>query len=380
MRILLVTLHENLSFAITQVLNPANEYCAIVTDEVEPVKNFVKSVGGSENMVYPFHDLKECLENLYYDFVLCISDGRNAWEANKDFLKYKLPNDKYVNVCFSGGTCNGFINERTLRYYKLHAAEFEMFATGICYIGMGLDVTKFKYKLFNFGRSGNDLYYDYQTAKFALECAGGGIPIRYALIGLAPYSFHWDMSKSMGGFTHFQQYRAFKDLHNFWLPVEKFESIFTQNYLNYRLPDDSLDLNNVYFEKSAEKMNWYYQIAARDRVEVWNSRTYPETLKENVKIFDDYLTLCEKNNVRPIIFLITMTEGYKKHFKKQMLEEFYYIIHEAVKKHSSAIFIDGWKFQGFSDQDFRDTDHMNIYGAAKFSAILNNVIEELEAN
>lgn len=174
MRILLVTLHENLSFAITQVLNPANEYCAIVTDEVEPVKNFVKSVGGSENMVYPFHDLKECLENLYYDFVLCISDGRNAWEANKDFLKYKLPNDKYVNVCFSGGTCNGFINERTLRYYKLHAAEFEMFATGICYIGMGLDVTKFKYKLFNFGRSGNDLYYDYQTAKFALECAGGG--------------------------------------------------------------------------------------------------------------------------------------------------------------------------------------------------------------
>lgn len=174
MRILLVTFHDNLQFAITQVLNPANEYCAIVTDDITAAKNFVKSIGGSENIVYPFHDLKECIENLYYDFVLCISDGRNAWETNKDFLKYKLPNDKYVNVCFSGGTCNGFINERTLRYYKLHASEFEMFATGICYIGMGLDVTKFKYKLFNFGRSGNDLYYDYQTAKFALECAGGG--------------------------------------------------------------------------------------------------------------------------------------------------------------------------------------------------------------
>ena len=37
------------------------------------------------------------------------------------------------------------------------------------------------------------------------------------------------------------------------------------------------------------------RVYARKRIDIWRpQKSYPETVKENVKILDDYLTLCEK--------------------------------------------------------------------------------------
>ena len=182
----------------------------------------------------------------------------------------------------------------------------------------------------------------------------------------------------MDGFSTFQNYAAFNDLHNFWMPIEHYKSLFRSEYLAIRLSLEPFNLNNVYFEKTSDVMNWNSHMVARDRVDVWVNRNYDKTRDENVKILDNYLRLCSDNNVRPIMFLITMTQGYMKHFKKKLLDEFYFIINEMVKKYPQAIFVDGWKFEGFNDKYFRDVDHLNIQGAAKFSTILNNVIENLE--
>jgi len=73
-----------------------------------------------------------------------------------------------------------------------------------------------------------------------------------------------------------------------------------------------------------------------------------------------------------------MTEGYMKYSSRQKLDEFYYIVQTAQKKFSSAVFFDGWKLKAFDDTNFWDVNHLNIKGAAKFSAILNNFIETLE--
>ena len=120
------------------------------------------------------------------------------------------------------------------------------------------------------------------------------------------------------------------------------------------------------------------RLEARNEINAWAEKHYPETCAENIKILDDYLTLCEENNIRPIMFLPPMTEGYKKHFNKQIIDEFYYLVRQACKKHPLAIFIDGWKLPGMTDADFFDTSHMNITGAAKFSTFLNDFIENLE--
>ena len=206
--------------------------------------------------------------------------------------------------------------------------------------------------------------------------------IKYALIGLAPYTLQYDLSKSYGNiFQLLKYYVAFDDVHNFWMPKEDLIQIFNPQYLSIRLPAQVRDIKNVYGERRSNvlNMNWVTLVNARDdKIDDWKGRHYPETVKENVKILDDYLTLCEKNNVRPIMFLPTMTKGYIKYFERTTLDELYYHISQATKKHPSAIFFDGWKSDGFSYADFYDASHLNINGSAKFSTLLNNVIENLE--
>ena len=115
----------------------------------------------------------------------------------------------------------------------------------------------------------------------------------------------------------------------------------------------------------------------RGKIDTWAERNFPKTLAENVKILDDYLTLCEENNIRPIMFLMPATEGYIKHYNRQRIDEFHYCIQKNLRNHPSAVFIDGWNLQGLNESDFYDAYHLNIRGAAKFSAFLNDFIESL---
>ncbi len=125
-----------------------------------------------------------------------------------------LPKNKFVHIYLATDGNNPFMIARAMNYYEEHAADFEMFATGMSYTSFALDSNQFKYKLFNFGRASQDLYYDCQIAKIALKNKKRG-GVRYVLIGLAPYSFHYDESKTyVEAWRLFHYYAALKDLHN----------------------------------------------------------------------------------------------------------------------------------------------------------------------
>ena len=209
---------------------------------------------------------------------------------------------------------------------------------------------------------------------------GGHNNLRYALIGLAPYLLHYDHSKTPDNQSKLLQYFiAFDDLHNFYIPTEDYRKCFRKEYLLARLPINQFDLNNPFNVKTPLRfITAENRLKARERIDTWGERYFPETRAENIKILDDYLTLCEDNNIRPIMFMPPMTYGYKKYFNKQRIDELYYFIQEALKKHSSAVFVDAWKLQGLTDADFYDVDHLNIMGAAKFSMFLNDFIERLD--
>ena len=160
--------------------------------------------------------------------------------------------------------------------------------------------------------------------------------------------------------------------------VEDYCRLLREEYFSIKLPlVEQLDVTGVHADNVLNFMTFNQRLGARARIDIWANRTFPKTRDENVKILDEYLTLCEQNRIRPIIFLPPMTEGYKKHFNRHLLDEFYYLVRQACKKHPSTVFVDGWKLQGVTDADFWDVDHMNIQGAAKFSAFLNDFIEQL---
>ena len=155
---------------------------------------------------------------------------------------------------------------------------------------------------------------------------GGIANFRYALISLAPYSFHYDQSKAANHYRLLQYFIALRDLHNFHVPAEYYQKFFREEYLSTKLPLEPFDLNNPHMEKLPMHFTTKPKLLeAYKMVNSWSEKNYPETRTENIKILDDYLTLCEENHIRPIMFLTPMIKDYMEHFNQQKMDEFYYL-------------------------------------------------------
>lgn len=174
MRILLVTFSNILPYVLTKVLNPTNEYRAIVVDEPDISKKMFENIPQLRDKIFPFYELKECVETFYYDLIIGVHDYKLRGHLQKQLNDYGIDKNKFLSVYLENSMENSFLMERSLRYYKQHATEFEIFATGISYVAHGLDATCFKKKLFNFGRAGQDIYYGFQIAKYVISTAMGG--------------------------------------------------------------------------------------------------------------------------------------------------------------------------------------------------------------
>ena len=174
MKILLVVSSASLPFTITTALNPKNDYCAVVTDEVNTAKDFVKKIGLPEKIIFPLYELKDLINEIYFDAVVCISDGLTGYDDLANYAqRCGCPQNKFIHLRLLNSSEN-FSLERALRYYEEHSDEIEIFATGNSHTCMGLDANKFKYKLLNFAHSAQDLYYNYEIAKRVLTPKTGG--------------------------------------------------------------------------------------------------------------------------------------------------------------------------------------------------------------
>ena len=360
MRILLATFSDILPFAVNEVLNPEVEFCAVVVDDVDSAKRILPS-----EKIFSLFELKECLNDFYYDFAICISDKTMIYLLPEPFRDNGLPKNKFVHLHDVDGEYN-FQLTKKFQDFKENFADFEIFATSPAYPDFGLNADKFSKKIFDFSIGGQDLYYSYKIAEkiFSEENK-----IQSVLIGLAPYSFNYDLSVGYDfNFGILPYFVAFKDVHNFWLKSDEYKNLFNENYFSRKIFEEE--------EKnfSSEGMSYFEKMNVRNYVETWNGRNFPATRAENIKIFDEYLTLCEKNSVRPIIFLPPASQGFMKHFCRERLGEFYQIINEALQKHSTAKFFNGWNLSGFTDEYFYDAEHFNSKGAEKFSEILNDFI------
>ena len=170
MRVLLVTLTDMLPFVLTQVLNPALEYCAVVVEESDLAKRRLVNVPPLREKIYPLYELKECIAENYFNVAICAFPFWN--EMSKEFKKYGLPKNKLISLT-EIHTNGNFLLEKSLRYYGQNLLDFEMFATGASRVQFGLVPKQFKRKLFNFGNSSQDLYFDYQIARRILTKRGG---------------------------------------------------------------------------------------------------------------------------------------------------------------------------------------------------------------
>ena len=364
MKILLVTATDKLVEKFS-ALNPELEYCAAVVDNVDSAKEILSKVP-----LYPMSELQNCVESLQYDYVLCVQNAFYEGLLTR-IKKCGLSTKKVIGFADLPGLGN-FKQDRLLRYYQANAAKIEMFITGISPTEAGIDIRQFKCNAINLAASSQDLYYDFSIAKFVMNEGKKYGKLRYALIGIAPYSFHFDLSRTYGFQTRMLPFFiAFNDLHNFHMPASIYKKFFREEWLAKKVSIEKLAINGV-------NRNEVMDISSDKGLNPWKGKYYPETRAENVKIFEDYLVLCDENNIRPIMTIVPTTEKYMATFDKRLLEDFYSIIEQALLNHPAARFVDGWKWGGVTYDDFYNHAHLNIHGETKFSKYLNEFIEQLE--
>ena len=370
MKLLLVTTANKLAEKLA-VLSPELGYCAAVVDNVNSAKEIFAQVGLPQVPLYPMKTLKKRVETLEYDYVLLVQDKFYSLGIIRKLQSCGLPTDKLISFAQLPGRGN-WQTERPLRYHREHAQDFEIFATGTSPTEKAIDIRQFKRKAINFATSSQDLYYNFQIAKAVIKSAGDAL--RYALIGIAPYSFHFDLSKTYVFKSRVLPYLiAFDDIHNLPVPFDTYKKFLRAEWLTKKPSIEKVNLNGVKSKRVMEE-----KAIVDGQTNTWNGKYYPATRDENIKILDDYLTLCEENNVRPIMMRVINSEKYMANFNKELLDEFLVLVEQACQKHPSARFVDGWKLEGFTYNDFFDHGHMNVHGAAKFSAYLNDFIEQLE--
>ena len=110
MRVLFVAWTENILMSLT-ALNPRLEVRAIVTDEVEVARKTLAAINFPPKLIYPLYDLKECVKDFYYDYIIC---AENPWRYDfQDVLTtYDVPKDKILSF---NASADNFMIERSLR-------------------------------------------------------------------------------------------------------------------------------------------------------------------------------------------------------------------------------------------------------------------------
>ncbi|PDY17992.1 hypothetical protein CN520_06555 [Bacillus cereus] len=266
---------------------------------------------------------------------------------------------------------------------------YELFATGLSYPHCGISTELLSKKSIKLTLPSQDLYYDYLIASQLLS---NNHSFQYCLIGIAYFSFYFDMSLSSESYRiHKVYYPLFQDGHHTVvhspLPTDGFShlntpkpllSIFNLHFeyiLLDELKDESLILPWINAEWNTTPLHIPFEEHGKIRAASHAKLSYPHTLVENKMIFKKYLDLLLKNDIEPLIVVFPVTSHYFNCSSKKLKEDFYKVINDFQTQYSFQI-IDLFDSPLFCDDDFYDSDHMNKKGANKMSALLNMFIQE----
>lgn len=110
-------------------------------------------------------------------------------------------------------------------------------------------------------------------------------------------------------------------------------------------------------------------IAASNRhTKEWN----PNIVKENKKYIEDIITHCSNNNVKVLLLSTPTYCTYYKNVDEKQLEMMSHCCDSFSIKYENTYYLNLFKDNQFTKEDFRDPDHLNGKGAKKLSILLND--------
>ena len=361
---------------LMQILNKNVQVAVIVVMDLQFGKGIIP-INGQNYNICSYDYLKESVTEFYYDYILTTIHLNGT--VLEDLKKFQIPKEKIfeLNAIYDNGWSHLFVH--FFHHMVSHISKYKIFITGISYGYTGTNISSYELPILRCASSSQDLYYDYQFAKKLLNMKDSNF--KYAIIELAPYIFHYDISiGTIQQWLMLSYYFGFRDVHNYHISCKEIEDIFDTKFLttnNLPVPEgfDERD----FIPSMTPQFTIDKRMKAREEAEAWKNKRYPKTVKENKKIFNDYISLCKQYNVWPIVVRFPAIDAYREFFPKQLIDEYNYILAESGIGERFS-FIDKWNFDDkLTYQDFFDSTHLNSSGAKKMSSFLNDYIMNLES-
>lgn len=333
-------------------------------------KNYNKLMDTEKVNIYSHNDkqLESILSGIYKSSfkvkLACYANYVKVFKGEFDEFSDKLKSCFNVNFKLQP---EGF----DYKLKKFMAKEkIEVLVTGISYAAFGFYPPFMSGEVFNFALPNQDLYYDYEIAKFVMNFKQVKEHLKYVIISLCYYSFDADLSRFRfnAGIVH-RYIEVIKKTHNYdnLKGIEMLHQIYKQMY--------SIDdyYNNDYAVALQRTTSTTDIEMAKYLSEKQSSSNFPDTVVENEQILEKYLNILESNGVKPIVVVCPSSKLFTDYYSDQSRDRFYKSINKIRKKHEFQL-LDYFYSEKFDESDYYDGIHLNIKGAKKFTTIVQDDI------
>lgn len=280
--------------------------------------------------------------------------------------------------------CGSFLRmnaiDTRMAAFKALSSSPEVCVTGLSYFHVGVLPDRFSRPAFNFSHPSQDIFFDRMIAADVLSQRPSPAPGAW-IIGLAYYSFHYDMSLSRRwpGVFHYGHRYGFHNLS----AQRRRECAYAGQRKIFR--DDVFDgaLRSAFHGEQYRRDVLSRRASLADSGRVVRDvqagvdfrKFYPSTVEENISLLDAMLRDLSKRGVAAIVALPPVHGTYMDNVPVEKRDEFFEIVRGLRARHS-FLFLDAGRWNDFEDADFADPSHLNARGAAKFTARLDLAVEE----
>lgn len=260
-------------------------------------------------------------------------------------------------------------------------------------------------RVINLSISSQDLYYDFEHIKKAVE--EGRQEIEICVINIGYYMMYWDLScgKTMNYLVPTVYYPLLGKLHHYQI-IDEYDMLknvdFDRNMFSEQWIRGFVDnwARGVFMEEST----YYGSLKTREKNNIlgvkkviWNELSVDEkekvaiqraedhnclkvhkyTREENgilVRAMTEYLV---QHDIIPVFVIFPFTAYYNAYIDREYIADIRTVLEELPYP---IEFIDMNDYPGmFDDSDFLDTDHLNLQGALKATKLLNEFISLIKS-
>lgn len=219
----------------------------------------------------------------------------------------------------------------------------------------------------------------YLTAKYVFEHVKPG-SINFVLIGLTPYSLRYDNLKSFAVCPRNLQYVwTLKNSQDNSPHGQLLQLLVSEKLKKYFLSTtaEQADLN---FDGLKNSVNREFPVNAlvtwEDELKNLTKKFFPETVKQNLQILEEYIKLCLKNGAKPVGVMFPFAPMMHDNYNKELLTTFRLAMAQLEK-------IYDFKFVDLFDLNldyshFYNMAHLNWKGSIAASSILSVLLHAKE--